>query len=254
MRLGPDHPETLTSRELRAKILFDSGRREEGLRDHEETLALFRAKVGHDDIYTLDSIGELATDYLAAGRAADALKLFQEMHELSTAKYGRDHPKTFESTLGVTRCLVALDRGAEALPLIDERLTRATGKVAQTALSQMALLRLRHYTKAKDAAGCRATAEMAEKLNPTDAICLYNIACMRSVTAAVIRANDQSETAAVTAAAEADRAMAWLNQAVAAGYRNVKHIKTDKDLDVLRDRTDFQRLLGDLQPRRGDRP
>jgi serine/threonine protein kinase/tetratricopeptide (TPR) repeat protein len=244
---GPDHPLTLISRELKAKVLFDSGRREEGLKDYEETLALFRAKLGPDSTYTLDAMRNLATNNYVAGRAADGLKLFKEMRELTTAKYGRDHPKTFESAMGVARCLVALGRGAEALPLIDECLARATGRVAQTALSEMALLRLRHYARAKDAAGCRATAEMAEKLNPTDATCLYHVACMRAVTAAVIRARDKTETAARSAAAEADRAMAWLNQAVAAGYNDVQDIKSDKDLDVLRDRKDFQRLLADLE-------
>jgi serine/threonine protein kinase/tetratricopeptide (TPR) repeat protein len=246
-KLGPDHRETLTSRELRAMILFDSGRREEGLKDHQETLALYRAKLGPDSPYTLDGMRNLATNYLAAGRAADALKLCKELHELTTAKYGSDHPKTFESVLGVARCLIALDRDAEALPLIDERLTRATGKAPQTALSELALLRLQHYAKAKDAAGCRATAEMAETLNSTDATCLYNVACMRAVTAAVLRANDPSATAARAAAAEVDRAMAWLKQAVAAGYSDVENLKTDKDLDFLRDRQDFQRLLADLE-------
>jgi hypothetical protein len=246
-KLGPDHPRTLTSRELKAMILFDSGRREEGLKGHEEALAIYRAKLGPDSPYTLAGMRNLATNYLAAGRAAEALKLCKEMHVLTTAKYGRDHPQTFDSTLGVTRCLVALDRGAEAVPLIDECLARATGKVALKALSEMALLQLRHYAKTKDAADCQATTEMAEKLNPTDATCLYNVACMRAVTAAVIRANAQSETAARSAATEADRAMAWLKQAVTAGYNDFQNIKSEKDLDVLRDRKDFQRLLADLE-------
>jgi hypothetical protein len=149
--------------------------------------------------------------------------------------------------LGVARCLIALDRGAEALPLIDDCLKRAPGKVAPIALSEMMCLRLHHFERAKDAAGCRATAEMAEKLNPADGRCLYNIACMRAVTAAVLRGNGQPETAARAAAAELDRAMTWLKQAVATGYSDIENIKNDKDLDVLRDRKDFQRLLADLE-------
>ena len=70
---------------------------------------------------------------------------------------------------------------------------------------------------------------------------------MRAVTAAVIRASDKSETATQDAAAEADRAMAWLKQAVAAGYNDAEHMKTDADLDALRDREDFQKLLADLE-------
>jgi hypothetical protein len=40
--------------------------------------------------------------------------------------------------------------------------------------------------------------------------------------------------------------MAWLKQAVAAGYKNTAHLKQDKDLDALRDRTDFTTLVTTL--------
>ena len=46
---------------------------------------------------------------------------------------------------------------------------------------------------------------------------------------------------------QADQAMAWLKQAVAAGYKDVAHMKKDKDLDPLRDRDDFKKLLDSLQ-------
>ena len=107
--------------------------------------------------------------------------------------------------------------------------------------------RLRHFEKSKDATGCRNTAERWEKLKRTDAESRYTAACMRAVTAAVIRAGEKSETGAKDAAAEADRGMAWLKQAVAAGYRNVAHLKQDKDLDSLRDRVDFGKLLRELE-------
>src|SRR5439155_4078489 len=47
--------------------------------------------------------------------------------------------------------------------------------------------------------------------------------------------------------AEADRAMAWLQQAIAAGYMDAAHMKKDKDLDALRDREDFKKLLTELE-------
>jgi hypothetical protein len=103
--------------------------------------------------------------------------------------------------------------------------------------------RLRHFKTMKDAAGCRQTAEMWEQLKRTDAGSLYNAACYRAVTAAVIRAGDNSEAAAKSAAAEANRAMAWLAQAVAAGYKDVANMKKDKDLDALRGREDFKKLI-----------
>jgi serine/threonine protein kinase len=45
----------------------------------------------------------------------------------------------------------------------------------------------------------------------------------------------------------ADQAMKTLSAAVAAGYRDVAHMRKDTDLDALRKRDDFQKLLADLQ-------
>jgi hypothetical protein len=44
----------------------------------------------------------------------------------------------------------------------------------------------------------------------------------------------------------ADRAMAALRQALAKGYKDCAQLKKDKDLDALRGRDDFQRLLAEL--------
>ena len=65
--------------------------------------------------------------------------------------------------------------------------------------------------------------------------------------AAVIRATDMSPTAAEQADAEADRAMAWLTKAVAAGYKDVAHMKKDTDLVSVRDRADFRKLVAELK-------
>jgi hypothetical protein len=40
--------------------------------------------------------------------------------------------------------------------------------------------------------------------------------------------------------------MAWLTKAVAAGYKNAAHMRKDKDLDALREREDFKKLLAEL--------
>ena len=41
--------------------------------------------------------------------------------------------------------------------------------------------------------------------------------------------------------------MKWLQQAIAAGFKNVNHIKQDPDLDILRPAPDFQQLLANLE-------
>src|SRR5262249_21169113 len=163
------------------------------------------------------------------GRHADALALRQETLTLQKAKLGPDHPDTLLTMGGVAQSLVDLDRGTEAVPVIDYCVRRATGKVVHPRLLPGVMyLRLRHFEKTKDAAACRQTAEMWERLNRTDAGSLYEAACMRAVTAAVFRAADKSPAGARQADAEADRAVAWLKQAVAAGYNNAGHMKQDK--------------------------
>jgi tetratricopeptide (TPR) repeat protein len=46
-----------------------------------------------------------------------------------------------------------------------------------------------------------------------------------------------------------DRAMELLHQAVKAGFKDSAHMKKDTDLDALRDREDFRKLLADLESR-----
>src|SRR5262249_25853728 len=146
--------------------------------------------------------------------------------------------------------LATLGRGAEAVRLIDDCVRRSAGQAVHPRLLPGVMsLRLRHFEKAGDAAGCRQTAARWERLKRTDADSLYNAARMRAVTAALFRAAHASSEGARQADAEADRAMAWLKQAVAAGYKNASHMKQDKDLDALRDRADFTKLLAELQAR-----
>ena len=45
---------------------------------------------------------------------------------------------------------------------------------------------------------------------------------------------------------EANRAMEWLKKTVQAGYKDVAHMVEDSDLDALRGRDDFQKLMKEL--------
>jgi hypothetical protein len=151
--------------------------------------------------------------------------------------------KDAESQTGTTLRAVLRD------PADPEAWKRAAGKVIHPELLPSVFdLRLRHFGKVKDPAGCRQTAEMWEKLNRTDTPSLYTAACMRAVTAAVLNGSKTPGADATRLAKEeADRAMAWLKQAIAAGYKDVAHIKEDKDLDSLRERDDFEKLFVGLE-------
>ena len=144
--------------------------------------------------------------------------------------------------------LIQLDRGAEAIPLLDEFLAKASTNPAVNSrdISRAFGLRGQHFQKTGDPAGCLATAEMWEKLNRTDAESLYNAACFRAVTAGVQAKAPGADTARL-AQEDADRAMQWLHQAVQAGFKDAAHMKKDTDLDPLREREDFKKLIAELE-------
>jgi len=245
-KLGFDHPDTLASMNNLAVSYATVGRHNDAVKLREETLTAQKATLGPEHPATLTSMSNLADSYASLGRHADALKLYGETLALQKAKLGPDHPDTLRSMWGVAANLVALERGAEAVPVIDDCVERAAGKaVDPRLLTVVADLRLRHFEKAKDAAGCRQTAEMWEKLNRTDSDSLYIAACYRAVTAAVIKLTPGAPAARL-ANEQADGAMDRLKKAVAAGYKDIAHMANDKDLDALRDRGDFKKLIAAL--------
>jgi tetratricopeptide (TPR) repeat protein len=251
-KLGPRHPYVFRSMHMLAIVYAKLGRHEDALKLREEVLPLMQAQVGHDNPITLLNMAALAHSYALAGRETEALMLREKMLALARAKLDPDHPDTLMSMADLAVSLMAVNRGGEAVPLIDEYVRRAEGKRLRPGLPprepQLIELRLRHFEKNQDASGCRATAEMWERLNRTDAGSLYNAACYRAVTAAVVRVDPKPAGTDATrlATEEADRAMAWLRKAVAAGFMNVEHMKQDNDLDALRQREDFKRLLAEL--------
>jgi non-specific serine/threonine protein kinase/serine/threonine-protein kinase len=249
LTLGPDHPDTLVSMSNLATSYAAVRRHRDALKLREEALALMKTKLGPDHPGTLWSMNSLSLSYEVLGRHADALKLREETLALRKAKLGPDHPDTLLSMWGVADSLMKLDRGTEAAPIIDDCMQRAAGKTVHAGLLPgLIYLRLQHFEKKQDAAGCRQTAEMWEELKRTDADSLYNAACMRAVTAAVFRGTDAKPSLhSEEADAEADRAMAWLKQAVATGYKNAVHLRRDRDLNALRDRADFRALRSKLE-------
>jgi hypothetical protein len=80
------------------------------------------------------------------------------------------------------------------------------------------------------------------------ALDFYNAACIfsRCVPLAAKDAQRTEPRRARLADAYADRALALLRQAVQLGYKDVAHMKKDADLDPLRSREEFQKLLREL--------
>ena len=224
------------------------GRQADALKLREQTVALQKVKLGPDHPDTLMGMHNLANSYAKLERGPDALKLNEETLARRKVKLGVNHPDTLSSMWSVASNLIKLDRGVEALPIIDECLARAVGRQVHRNFHQVAEMRLRHFEQLGDAAGCRATAEMWEKLKRTDADSFYWAACFRAVTAKLTKGATTSGVDAMRVADEqADLAMAWLGKAVAAGYKDVDNLRMTKDLDAVRDRDDFKRLILEVE-------
>ena len=246
----PDHTLTLMSVHFLAEAYVKLGRHADALKLIEETLADSKRVLPPDHPNTLMSVQFLAETYVKLGRHADALKSYLEILAANKRVFGPDHPDTLASMRAVAASLFKLNRGAEAILVIDECVARAAGKVVHARMIPGVIdLRLRHFQKTGDPAGCRATAEMWDKLNRTDAVSLYDAACWRAVTASV-QAKTPGTDAARLAQDDADRAMQWLHKAVQAGYKDAAHMKKDTDLDPLRDREDFKKLLAELEAKK----
>jgi hypothetical protein len=100
------------------------------------------------------------------------------------------------------------------------------------------------------------TAEQLRDLDWDPAGNAYDAACALALCVPIV-AQDQhlaSDLRQVQVWTYADRAMDLLRQAVARGFKDVAHMHKDKDLDPLRQRDDFQKLLADLEAKQKPAP
>jgi serine/threonine protein kinase/tetratricopeptide (TPR) repeat protein len=207
----------------------------------DEAIAAYRKAIEVDCNYAQAHLS-LGYALLAKGQPGEAIVAFRRLVELAPG--GRAAARFHMSRWAIE--YAAQGRSADTFQLIDELLARGDlrgggpGTVSHTIGSCV-----QHFRKLGDLAACRAAAAALEKKNPPDAWSLYNAACCRALTAAA-QAQAGEPGAARLAKEEADRAMAWLTKAVAAGFVDVAGLCRDADLDVLRDREDFRKLLADL--------
>jgi tetratricopeptide (TPR) repeat protein len=248
---GPNDPDTLAALGNLASAYSDKRDYARALELNLQVVQLRRARLGPNHVDTIKSIYNLGNAYGFLKDYDNALKYHQEALDLRRAKFGTTHRATIWSMWGVATQLFELQRGPEALAMSDEVFALATTLKVQPNLIGLANRRCQYFAKLHDADGCRATAELWEKLKRTDNKSLFNAACYRAVTAGVIRTTDKSPDGAKAADAEADLAMGWLQKAVEAGYKKADKIETDSDLDDLRNRTDFQAIVVSLKSSAG---
>ena len=94
--LGPEHPDTLSSRDSLAASYYYGGRLAEATALWEATLKVCETKLGPDHPVTLSTRNNLGAAYADAGRTAKAIVLHETTLELMETRLGSDHPDTLE--------------------------------------------------------------------------------------------------------------------------------------------------------------
>ena len=120
--LGPDHPDTLTSRDNLANAYQDAGRTGEAITLHEQTLTDRERVLGPDHPNTLTSRGNLALAYQVAGRTGEAITLHEQNLADSERVLGPDHPDTLASRGNLALAYQDAGRTGEAITLHEQTL------------------------------------------------------------------------------------------------------------------------------------
>jgi serine/threonine protein kinase/tetratricopeptide (TPR) repeat protein len=161
------------------------------------------------------------------GRYADAVKDWDRALALGSDP-GRelDHRPASRNSAG-TPLALGPDPGRE----LDLRCRRA-----------VSLARAGEHAKAVAEANALAAAK------DVDSGTLYNVACVCAIVSSAVKdANIPGAGATRLAETYSTRAVELLQQAVAKGYKEAALMKKEKELDALRDREDFKRLVGELE-------
>jgi serine/threonine protein kinase/tetratricopeptide (TPR) repeat protein len=196
---------------------------------------------------------ELAKTERAEAAQQQALEIFE--------KVAREHPDVLVYEYDVGRCYSELARTADSAGRTDAALARfgkaiaiiggVVGKGYKPGRSRLLDTRLyRAGTLAAQGDHVQATAEAeaVARLGDLNFASVYNVACVFSRASAAADHDTKLSTAdrARLKARYADRAMVYLRQAVAEGWGETSVAKKDADLDPLRGREDFQRLIAEL--------
>jgi serine/threonine-protein kinase len=274
-RLEAEYPDRESIRAESANVLKQvsypervSGRIDDSLRDLGRARQIFeRLAVDHPGkteyrARLAEVFSDLGSDLSTVGRLAEALEAEQQaltIHE----KLAADSPANtdFQHMIASHRTAIGwilgdLGRREEALRslvLAREAQERLVADHPDNVLFQRELAQsigfignaehdLGHPDKAFK------TLELARALHerlPAEPIMLYNLACINSRLCVLAASELTGEAARARGDAYADKAIAALRRAVAAGYRQIKVIRKDPDLAPLRTRGDFQQILLD---------
>jgi tetratricopeptide (TPR) repeat protein len=245
--LGPDHAETLKSMSILARCYAEAGRHVEALELREKTLALSRQKLGVDHPDTIGRMSNLASSYNRLRRFTEAIKLREEALARQKATRGVEHPETIATMYSLAADYYGAGRYADTAELGKQTLDLRRKKLGPDhpeTLESLAIVATSYANLGRYVESLtlheQALALRQAKLpanHPDTLETLYNIACCRALMAA--NTSDRNK--------QADLAMEYLRKAVDGGYKDLALIKRDHDLDILRVRDDFKKLVAELE-------
>ena len=120
--LGPDHPDTLNSRNNLAGAYESAGRLGQAIPLLKRTLADRERVLGPDHPDTLTSRNNLAATYQAAGRLEQAIPLLKRTLADRERVLGPDHPDTLTSRNNLAAAYQDAGRLEQAIPLYEQTL------------------------------------------------------------------------------------------------------------------------------------
>ncbi len=226
-------------------LLADLGKRAEAQEHFKKGLAI-REKLATDfpavPDYQVDlggsycNLGSLVRD---SGTPADSLAWFQKAIATLRPVHEKE-PRDVTARQFLRDChwnrAVAHDRLGKYADAVQDwdRVVKLSDKAEQPGIRAA-----RATSKLQAGQVAEALAEVAEltKLPGWNAGQWYDFACVYAVASGKVVDKKQPY---------ADRAMALLHEAVQAGYKDAAHMKEDTDLDALRARDDFKKLLAEL--------
>lgn len=218
-----------------------------------------RARNPAESIALADGLMKLGEAMQSMDLSSDAERVYREVLDICKLREPTGG-RAIEARIHFGEALVEQRRFDEAEPLLvgacDEYKARKLLFMGRATLikgwSALAKLYAGTGRAGKAIEVCRHAISFFEKQSLTGANELYNIACMHALFAAALKSASTSE-AIQFVGAEANRAVALLKQAVAAGFKDLQ-LQEDHDLDALRERKDFKDLLASLKPKTSPAP
>jgi serine/threonine-protein kinase len=229
-RLAHDHPGVRAYRELCARNYNDLGLLFKNTNNLTEARAHYEKALGHfKELSAMDPKMGLYQDAVA-GITGNIAILYKQTRQPALAR------EKFEEALLLREALV------KAHPEVTE-LQKSLDAIRLEYAGTLAMLG-EHARAVQDAASLLEKSRDAESLL-YDAACVYSLASAAAAKDAKLPPPEQGKMAQQYAA----RSVELLRQAVDKGYTDIKHIKEDTDLDPIRRREDFQKVLQELEAR-----